>query len=146
MNRSRCRLEYGFERYQGTMLAVGRGSPRQGQGGTGQCPPISTPSDISNSDLFVRQGGSVAEWLACWTQAQGGLQIAAAMLSGNSLRQTVHTHRASVHQANSASSQFTVQFMITLKIRGPTPRYYRNKSPRSHGITVKLVPIPAVLP
>ena len=28
----------------------------------------------------------------------------------------------------------------------PTLRYYRNKSPRSHGITVKLVPIPAVLP
>jgi len=28
-----------------------------------------------------------------------GVQIAAATLSGNSLRQTVHTHRASVHQA-----------------------------------------------
>ena len=27
------------------------------------------------------------------------LQIAAATLSGNSLRQTAHTHRASVHQA-----------------------------------------------
>jgi len=34
-------------------------------------------------------GGSVAEWLVCWTQVQ----------SGNSLRQTVHTHRATVHQA-----------------------------------------------
>ena len=45
-------------------------------------------------------GGSVAEWLACWTQAENGrIQIAAATLSGNSLRQTVHTHRASVHQA-----------------------------------------------
>ena len=45
--------------------------------------------------------GWVAEWLACWTQAQKGpqVQIAAATLSGNSLRQTVHTHRASVHQA-----------------------------------------------
>jgi len=43
---------------------------------------------------------SVAEWLACWTQAQKArIQIAAATLSGNSLRQTVHTHRASVHQA-----------------------------------------------
>ena len=41
---------------------------------------------------------SVAEWLACWTQAQQ-VQIAAATLSGNTLRQTVHTHRASVHQA-----------------------------------------------
>jgi len=28
-----------------------------------------------------------------------GVQIAAATLSGNSLRQNVHTHRASVHQA-----------------------------------------------
>ena len=28
-----------------------------------------------------------------------GFQIAAATLSGNSLRKTVHTHRASVHQA-----------------------------------------------
>ena len=43
--------------------------------------------------------GSVAEWLACWTPAQKAwVQIAAATLSGNSLRQTVHTLRASVHQ------------------------------------------------
>jgi len=45
-------------------------------------------------------GGSVAEWLACWTQAQKArVQIAVATLSGNSLGQTVHTHCASVHQA-----------------------------------------------
>ena len=45
-------------------------------------------------------GGSVAEWLACWTQAQKTrVQIVVATLSGNSLRQTIHTHRASVHQA-----------------------------------------------
>jgi len=45
-------------------------------------------------------GGSVADWLACWTQAQKvRVQITAATLSGNSLRQTVHTHCASVHQA-----------------------------------------------
>jgi len=44
-------------------------------------------------------GGSVAEWLACWTQAQKArVQLAVATLSGNSLRQTAHTHRASVHQ------------------------------------------------
>jgi len=43
---------------------------------------------------------SVAEWLACWTQAQKArLQIAVATLSGNSLWQTVHTRCASVHQA-----------------------------------------------
>ena len=34
-------------------------------------------------------GGSVAKRLAHWTQAQ----------KGDSFRQTVHTHRASVHQA-----------------------------------------------
>ena len=46
------------------------------------------------------EGGSVAEWLACWTQAQNAwVQIAARTLSGNSPRQTVHTHHASVHQA-----------------------------------------------
>jgi len=43
---------------------------------------------------------SLAEWLACWTQAQKArVQFAVATLSANSLRQTVHTHRASVHQA-----------------------------------------------
>ena len=43
---------------------------------------------------------SVAEWLACWTQAQKArVQIAVATLSGNSLRQTAHTHCVSVHQA-----------------------------------------------
>jgi len=42
-------------------------------------------------------GGSVTEWLACWTQEQ--IQIAVATLSGrNSFRRTVHTHCASVHQ------------------------------------------------
>jgi len=54
-------------------------------------------------DVSRNSGGSVAEWLACWTQAQKGpaarVQIAAATLSGNSLRQTVHTHCASVHRA-----------------------------------------------
>ena len=46
------------------------------------------------------RSGSVAEWLACWTQAQKDLvQIAVATLLGNSLRQTAHTHCASVHQA-----------------------------------------------
>jgi len=41
-----------------------------------------------------------AEWLACWTEAQKAwVQIAATTLSGNSLRQTVRTHCASVHQA-----------------------------------------------
>ena len=44
--------------------------------------------------------GSIAEWLACWTQAQKAwVQITAATLLGNSLRQTVHTRCASFHQA-----------------------------------------------
>jgi len=50
--------------------------------------------------IYTVWDGSVAEWLACGTKAQKAwIQIAAATLSGNSLRQTVHTHRASVHQA-----------------------------------------------
>ena len=54
-------------------------------------------------DLSVHcasMGGSVAEWLACWTQAQKArVQIAFATLSGNSLTQTAYTHCASVDQA-----------------------------------------------
>ena len=39
--------------------------------------------------------------IACWTQAQklARVQIEVATLMGNSLRQSVHTHCASVHQA-----------------------------------------------
>jgi len=45
-------------------------------------------------------GGSVAEWLACWTQLQKGPgSNRSGNTVGNSLRQAVHTHRASVHQA-----------------------------------------------
>jgi len=57
---------------------------------------------------------SVAEWLACWTQAQKTrVQIAVATLSGNSLRQTVHTCRAFVHQ--------TAKLVATLlKVAGVT--------------------------
>ena len=49
-------------------------------------------------------GGSVAEWLALLRlsplrRRRARVPIALATLSGNSLRQTVHTHCASVHQA-----------------------------------------------
>jgi len=55
---------------------------------------------VGHSKLVTTEGGSVAEWLACWTQAQKArVYIAVATLSGNRLRQTVHTHRASVYQA-----------------------------------------------
>jgi len=68
---------------------------------------LASYADLSNSvspyDLqltHIGHDGSVAEWLACWTQAQKArVQIAVATLSDNSLRQTVHTHCASVHQA-----------------------------------------------
>ena len=40
------------------------------------------------------------EWLACWTQAQKGPGSNRSREAvGNRLRQIVHTHRASVHQA-----------------------------------------------
>jgi len=45
---------------------------------------------FSQSARFM--GASTAEWLACWTRAW--MQIAPATLSGKSLRQIVHTHRA----------------------------------------------------
>jgi len=48
----------------------------------------------------VPKGGSVGEWLACWTQAQKDLGSNRSRDTFvNSLRQTVHTHCASVHQA-----------------------------------------------
>jgi len=50
--------------------------------------------------LHDKRGGSIAEWLACWTQAQKGPGSNRRRdAKGNSLRQTVHTHCASVHQA-----------------------------------------------
>jgi len=67
------------------------------------------------------QGGSVAEWLTCagarrrtQTQAQKGrVQIAVAALSGNSLRQTVHTHCATVHQASKLVAALSRVALIT---------------------------------
>ena len=57
-------------------------------------------SCTANRNTNMLQGGSVAEWLACWTQAQKDrVQIAVATLACSSLRQTVHTHCALVHQA-----------------------------------------------
>ena len=62
------------------------------------CPVFVQPRDLRSLSLFP--GGSVAEWLACWTQVQKArIQIAVVTLSGNSLRKTVHTHCAPVHQA-----------------------------------------------
>ena len=54
--------------------------------------------------------GSVAEWLACWTQVQKGL---GSNRSRNSLRQTVHTHCASVHQAAKLVAAFLRVAVVT---------------------------------
>jgi len=56
-----------------------------------------------NSFLSAILGGSVAEWLACWTQAQKGL----GSNRSNSPRQTVHSHCASVHQAAKSFGRVT---------------------------------------
>jgi len=76
--------------------------------------PSRTFSDFCLSPRFVEirvaitiTGGSVAEWLACWThqaRRRARVQIAVATLSGNSLRQTVHTHCAFVHQTSKIGS------------------------------------------
>ena len=66
----------------------------------GSCLQVIAQSFQFSVCLLCVLGGLVAEWLACWTQAQKGLgSNHSCDLFGNSLRQTVHTHRASVHQA-----------------------------------------------
>jgi len=55
-----------------------------------------TDSEVANKMLVIHYcGGSVAEWLACRC-SRAWVQIAVATLSGNSLKQTVHTYRAYV--------------------------------------------------
>ena len=58
----------------------------------------------------VLQGGSVAEWLACWIQAQKArVQIAAVALLGNSPRQTVYDGRTE----GKGSREYLVQTKIS---------------------------------
>jgi len=58
------------------------------------------PTTTTSTTITTIKGGSVAKWLACWTQAQKGLGSNRSMrLSGNSLRQTVYIHCAFVHRA-----------------------------------------------
>jgi len=57
-------------------------------------------SMLNLPELICLWGGSIAEWLSCWTRRwRTRVQIAVVKLSGNSIRQTVYTHCASVHQA-----------------------------------------------
>ena len=58
------------------------------------------------SPIYHYQYSNIIRWLSSRlvsvldSGAEGpGVQITSAMLSGNSLKQTVHTHRASVHRA-----------------------------------------------
>jgi len=54
-------------------------------------------SSAVTAEFFVEVwGGSVAEWLACWTQAQNCL---GSNRSRDAVWQTAHNHCASVHQA-----------------------------------------------
>ena len=63
--------------------------------------PPALPGLPMASHAAGSRGGSVDEWLACWTQAQKGpgSNRSHDAVGFNSLRQTVHTHLASVHQA-----------------------------------------------
>ena len=72
-------------------------------------------------------GGSVAEWLACWThrRRKALVQIEVATLSGISLRQTVHTHRASVHQAAKLVAALLMVAGITASLRQVMAAYRR---------------------
>ena len=66
--------------------------------------------------------GSVAEWLACWIQdcRRARVQIAAAALLGNSLRQTVHTQCASVHRAAKLVAAFLMVVGVTAGVAEST--------------------------
>jgi len=59
--------------------------------------PRSAPDHSIFGPLRWDCGGSVVD--SVLRRSRAWVQIAAETLSGNSLRQTVHTHRASVHQA-----------------------------------------------
>jgi len=54
---------------------------------------IGTMGTVGDGDKFLSPCSSLLRRRRAW------VQIAVATLSGNSLRQTVHTHCASVHQA-----------------------------------------------
>ena len=54
---------------------------------------------LSSVLVAFQLGGSVAEWLAGLRRRRNRVRIAAATLSDDSLRQTVHIHRSSVHRA-----------------------------------------------
>jgi len=70
----------------------------------------------------MRKGGSVAKWLACWTQAQNGPgSNRSATLSGDSLRQTVHTHCASVYQAAKLVAALLRVAGVTAESNGSLP-------------------------
>ena len=49
--------------------------------------------------LLIVLGSRVVSVLDSGTEGPAWVQIAVATLTGNSLRQTIHTHRVSVHQA-----------------------------------------------
>ena len=78
--------------------------------------------NVAGCRFFVHRinvGGSVAECLACWTQAQKArVQIAVTTLSGNSLRQTAYTHCASVYRAAKLVAAL-------LRVAGVTAAYRR---------------------
>ena len=61
--------------------------------------PVCRCSQISINYSKSRVARLPSGYRAGLGRSRARVQIAAATLSGNSLRQTVHTHRASVHQA-----------------------------------------------
>ena len=65
----------------------------------------------------------------CWTQAQkrAWVQIAVATLSGNSLRQTARTRRASVHQAAKLVADLLRVARVTEKVMAAYRRVYDSR-------------------
>jgi len=87
-------------------------------------PDLHTRSTVVSNNDYYYTGG--AEWSACWTQApKGPVQIAIATLSGNSLGQTVHTRRASVHQAAKLAAALLRVAGVTAGLRKVMASYRR---------------------
>ena len=73
----------------------------------------------------MHRHGSVAEWLACLTQAQKGLGSNHSHNAvGNSLRQTVHAHCASVHQAVKLVAALLRVARLTVGLAESDGRFY----------------------
>jgi len=93
--------------------------------GTAMCPALRLRQQ--SFLYFTTARPSVAEWLACWTRAQKGPGS-----NLNSLRQTVHIHRASVHQAAKLVAVLLRVARVTVGLAESSGSLYRRVNDSRH--------------